>query len=543
MLLFRGKTVYKGIAMGPVRVLRNNHTQVKRQKITNVADELRRLEEAITEAKAQLQTLYEKAVGEVGESGADIFAVHQMMLEDTDFLEAIYNVVKTESVNGEYAVAVTGEHFSNMFATMDDAYMQARAADVKDISERVIGVLMGNTAVDLHLQEPAILVADDLTPSETVQMDKEKILAFVTVHGSLNSHTAILARMMNIPALVGVPLNLADIADNSIAIVDGVSGEVIFSPDEIQEKEAQRKIQQEQEQLRLLQELKGKENVTLDGKTIHIFANIGSVGDIGYVLENDAGGIGLFRSEFLYLGRSDFPSEEEQYQAYKQAAQMMAGKKVIIRTLDIGADKQADYFGLAKEENPAMGYRAIRICLKQPEIFKVQLRALFRAAVHGNLSVMYPMITAVEEVEAILAVVAQVREDLSALGIPFRVPEQGIMIETPAAVLVSDQLAPLVDFFSIGTNDLTQYTLAIDRQNEQLDDFYKPQHPAILRMIEMTVKNAHAHGKWVGICGELGADLTLTETFLRMGVDELSVAPSMILRVREVVRNLQLGYT
>lgn len=536
MLMFQGKSVYKGIAMGPVMVLRKNDSQVKRQKVADVTAELERIEHAVTEAKAQLQTLYEKAVGEVGEAGADIFAVHQMMLEDADFLEAIYNVVRMEAINGEYAVAVTGEHFSQMFAAMEDDYMKARAADVKDISERVIRVLHGQESDGWQLQEPVIVVAEDLSPSETVQLDKGKILAFVTVRGSLNSHTAILARMMNLPALVGVPVELSSLKNGVTAIVDGFTGTFMVAPDSRMQAETQQKMQQEQEKLRLLQELKGKENVTLDGRKIQIFANIGSVGDIGYVLENDAGGIGLFRSEFLYLGRSDFPDEEEQYQAYKQAVQMMAGKKVIIRTLDIGADKQADYFGLAKEENPALGYRAIRICLKQPEIFKVQLRALLRAAVYGNLSVMYPMITAVEEVEQIYKIAEEVRAELEAAGVPYKIPEQGIMIETPAAVMVSNQLAPLVDFFSIGTNDLTQYTLAIDRQNAQLDDFYNPRHPAILRMIQMVVENGHRHGKWVGICGELGADLTLTEEFVRMGVDELSVAPSMVLRVREVVR-------
>ncbi len=540
MQIFQGKSVYKGIAMGPVLVLRKNDSQVKRQKVADVAAELARIEHAVEEAKAQLQTLYEKAVGEVGEAGADIFAVHQMMLEDADFLEAIFNMVRTEAINGEYAVAMTGQHFSQMFAAMEDDYMKARAADVQDISERVIRILGGQASTGWELQEPAILVAEDLTPSETVQMDKEKILAFVTVHGSLNSHTAILARMMNLPALVGVPLDFAGIESGSMAIVDGFTGTVVFAPDAEQQQAASAKMQQEQEKLRLLQELRGKENVTLDGRKIEIFANIGSVGDIGYVLENDAGGIGLFRSEFLYLGKSDFPSEEEQYQAYKQAAQMMADKKVIIRTLDIGADKQADYFGLAKEENPALGYRAIRICLKQPEIFKVQLRALFRAAVYGNLSVMYPMITSVSEVEQIYKIVQEVRTELEATGVPYKIPEQGIMIETPAAVMVSDELARLVDFFSIGTNDLTQYTLAIDRQNEQLDDFYNPRHPAILRMIQMVVENGHRHGKWVGICGELGADLTLTEAFVRMGVDELSVAPSMVLRLREVVRRMRV---
>lgn len=541
MQSFQGKSVYRGVAMGPVLVLRKSDSQVKRRKITNLQEELLRIEHAIDQAKAQLQSLYEKAVGEVGEAGADIFAVHQMMLEDTDFLDAVFNVVRTESVNGEYAIAVTGEHFSQMFATMEDEYMQARAADVKDIAERVIRILGGEGPSEGCLTQPSIVVAEDLTPSETVQMDKENILAFVTVHGSLNSHTAILARMMNLPALVGVSLELSALKNGEIAIVDGFSGKLILSPDEKQQEAANCKIAEEREQQRLLQALKGKENVTLDGHKINIFANIGSVGDIAHVLEQDANGIGLFRSEFLYLSRTDFPSEEEQYQVYKQAVQMMADRKVIIRTLDIGADKQAPYFGLDKEENPALGYRAIRICLQRPDVFKTQLRALFRAAVYGNLSVMYPMITASNEVIQIKQIVDEVCAELTQQEIPYKIPEQGIMIETPAAVMVSDELAQLVDFFSIGTNDLTQYTLAIDRQNEKLDDFYNPRHPAILRMIEMVVNNAHNHGKWVGICGELGADPTLTEQFVRMGVDELSVSPSMVLRLREIVRGMRFS--
>lgn len=536
MLKLSGKVVYKGIVMGPVAVLKKDDQQVKRTKITDADAELVRLGKAGEQAQEQLQKLYDKAVKEVGEVSAAIFEVHQMMLEDDDYLDAIHNMIRTEMVNAEYAVAVTGDNFSEMFANMDDDYMKARAADVKDISNRLVRNLMGQGDVDLADMEPSIIVADDLSPSETVQMDKKQILAFVTVHGSSNSHTAILARMMNIPALIGVPVNLDEVHTGMKAVVDGLKGEVIFDPSEEVCAEAEERVRGEQEKLKLLQTLKGKDNVTLSGKKIDIYANIGSVSDVGYVLENDAGGIGLFRSEFLYLGRDNFPTEEEQFQAYRQVVQTMAGKKVVIRTLDIGADKQADYFNLGKEDNPAMGYRAIRICLKQPDIFKTQLRALFRAAMHGNLSVMYPMITSVEEVRRIYEIVEQVKAELDEQQVPYKVPEQGIMIETPAAVMVSDELAEIVDFFSIGTNDLTQYTLALDRQNTKLDDFYNPHHKAILRMIQMVADNAHKCGKWVGICGELGADLELTEEFLRMGIDELSVAPSMVLKVRKAVR-------
>lgn len=538
MQCFEGKSVYKGIVMGPVAVFKKNEYQVKRKKIEFPEDEMVRVEQAIKVSQEQLQHLYEKAVVEVGETSAAIFEVHQMMLEDEDYLESIQNMIETEHINAEYAVAMTGDNFSQMFAAMDDEYMKARAADVKDISERLVRNLSGQTEFDLSSGQPSVIIADDLTPSETVQMDKDKILAFVTVHGSTNSHTAILARMMNIPALIGVSLDLEQIENGMMAVVDGFQGKVILEPDAETCSEVKAKIQEEEEKLTLLQELKGKENVTLDGRQINIYANIGSVGDIGYVLENDAGGVGLFRSEFLYLGRNDFPTEEEQYQAYKQAAQMLAGKKLIIRTLDIGADKQVDYFNLGKEDNPAMGYRAIRICLKQPDIFKTQLRALFRAAVYGNISVMYPMITSVEEVKQIYLLVDEVKRELEEQGIQYQIPEQGIMIETPAAVMVSDELAAMVDFFSIGTNDLTQYTLALDRQNEKLDDFYNPHHKAILRMIQMVVDNAHACGKWVGICGELGADTELTEQFVRMGVDELSVAPSMVLKLRKIIREM-----
>ncbi|MGB4964561.1 MAG: phosphoenolpyruvate--protein phosphotransferase [Fusicatenibacter saccharivorans] len=539
MQYFQGKSVYKGIVMGPVAVLKKNDYQVKRARIEDPEAEVKRVKEAVEVSKKQLGRLYDKAVREVGEASAAIFEVHQMMLEDEDYLESMENMIRTELVNAEYAAAATGDNFAEMFAAMDDEYMKARSADVKDISERLVRNLSGEGDNDLSSMEPSVIVADDLSPSETVQMDKEKILAFVTVHGSTNSHTAILARMMNIPALIGVPMDLNGLKTGMTAVVDGFSGQVIFEPEEDVRKETEKRMQEEAEKQKLLEELKGKENVTPDGRKINIYANIGSVGDLGYVMENDAGGIGLFRSEFLYLGRNDFPTEEEQFQAYKQAVQTMAGKKVIIRTLDIGADKQVEYFNLGKEENPALGYRAIRICLKQPEIFKAQLRALFRAAVYGNLSVMYPMITSTEEVEKIYAIVAEVEEELKAQEVQYKIPEQGIMIETPAAVMISDRLAEMVDFFSIGTNDLTQYTLAIDRQNEQLDDFYNPHHEAVLRMIRMVVENAHKCGKWAGICGELGADLTLTEQFVRMGVDELSVAPSMILKLRKVVREMK----
>ena len=536
MQCFQGKSVYKGIAMGPIAVFRKNEYTVKRRRIADTDAEITRVNRAIELAKEQLGSLYEKAVVEVGEANAAIFEVHRMMLEDDDYLDAIHNMIRTEQINAEYAVSLTGDHFSQMFTSMEDEYMKARAADIRDLSGRVVQNLNGGGKSSFHLLEPSIVVAEDLTPSETVQMDKEKILGFVTAYGSVNSHTAILARLMNIPALVGVPLELETIENGGLAVVDGFSGQVIFEPDSETRKRATQRMKEEQEKRRLLQELKGKESITRDGRKIHVYANIGSVGDIGYVLENDAEGIGLFRSEFLYLGKSDFPTEEEQYQAYKKAAQMMAGKKVIIRTLDIGADKQVDYFRLDKEENPALGYRAIRICLKQQDIFKTQLRAIFRAAVHGNISIIYPMITSVEEIRQIHVITDAVRMELEAQEIQYKIPEQGVMVETPAAVFISDELAGMVDFFSIGTNDLTQYTLAIDRQNAKLDDFYNPHHKAILRMIQMVVDNAHKQGKWVGICGELGADLALTEEFVRMGVDELSVAPSMVLRIRKIIR-------
>ena len=539
MQCFQGKSVYKGIAMGSIVVLKKDDYQVKRTRIEDPEAEVKRVDAALEKSKEQLQKLYDKAVKEVGEASAAIFEVHQMMLEDDDYLEAIQNTIRTEQVNAEYAVATTGDNFAEMFASMDDDYMKARSADIKDISERLVRNLSGQEDTDLSSIDPSVIVADDLSPSETVQMDKDKILAFVIVHGSTNSHTAILARMMNIPALIGVPMDLDELKTGMTAVVDGFEGTVTFDPDEEIKAQTEKRMAEEAEKLRLLQELKGKENVTLDGHKINIYANIGSVGDIGYVLENDAGGIGLFRSEFLYLGRNDFPTEEEQFQAYKQAVQMMAGKKVIIRTLDIGADKQVDYFNLGNEDNPALGYRAIRICLTQPDIFKTQLRALLRAAVYGNLSIMYPMITSTEEVKKIYEIVAEVEAELKEQEIQYKLPEQGIMIETPAAAIISDKLAEMVDFFSIGTNDLTQYTLALDRQNAKLDDFYNPHHEAILRMIQMVVDNAHKCGKWAGICGELGADATLTEQFVRMGVDELSVAPSMILKLRKIVREMK----
>lgn len=539
MECLKGKSVYRGIALGKISVLKKTDYVVKRTKVENADEEVERVERAKKIACTQLQRLYEKALKEVGEASAAIFEVHQMMLEDADFNEAIENIIRTQEVNAEYAVASAGDSFSEMFASMDDDYMRARAADIKDISERLVQNLAGNADNDLQFAEPVIVVADDLTPSETVQMDKEKILAFVTVHGSTNSHTAILARMMNIPALIGVNMDLEKLKTGMEAVVDGFKGEMILEPTEEAKKAAFTKISEEKEKANLLLELKGKENRTRSGKKIEIYANIGSASDVGYVLENDAGGIGLFRSEFLYIGRNELPGEEEQFQAYKQVAQNMAGKKVIIRTLDIGADKQADYLKLGKEENPALGYRAIRICLTQPEIFKAQLRAIFRASAYGNISIMYPMITSVEEVKRIQRIVTEVKKELYECDIPYKDVEEGIMIETPAAVMISDELAEMVDFFSIGTNDLTQYTLAIDRQNEKLDSFYKPHHKAILKMIQMVVDNSHKAGKWTGICGELGADMELTETFVKMGVDELSVAPSAVLKLRKIIREMK----
>ena len=531
----KGKSVFGGIAIGRISVYNKDESTVKRVKIEDTAAEVKRFEEAKETAKEQLQALYEKALVEVGEVNAMIFDVHQMMLDDLDYVEAITHMIENQGINAEYAVATTGDNFSNMFAAMDDDYMKARAADVKDISNRVVKILQGKKDSVLDGDEPVILLADDLAPSETVQLDKSKVLAFVTRHGSTNSHTAILARTMNIPALIGVKFE--ENVDGKFAIVDGYNGNVYVEPTDDVVKEYESKKQEAEEKKRLLQELKGKENITLDGKKIKLYANIGGVADVASALQNDAEGIGLFRSEFLYLESNTFPTEEEQFQAYKTVAENMAGKKVIIRTLDIGADKQVDYFNLDKEDNPAMGYRAIRICLTQPEIFKTQLRAIFRASYYGNIGVMYPMIISVAEVQKIHAIVDEVKAELDAQGLPYGDVEQGIMIETPAAVMMSAELAKEVHFFSIRTTDLTQYTLAIDRQNPKLDDFYDSHHPAILRMIQMVIDNGHKEGCWVGICGELGADTTLTETFLKMGIDELSVSPSMIFPVRDKIRS------
>lgn len=539
MLRLSGKIVFRGIAMGPAVVLKKKDETVERQKIEDVDHETARFEEAKAASKEQLRKLYEKAVEEVGETNAAVFEVHQMMLDDAAYTDAVLQMIRTECINAEFAVAVTGHDLSEVFANMEDDLMRARAADIKDISDRLIRNLNGGEEIGLAAMEPSIIVADDLTPSETVQMDKEKILALVTVHGSADSHTAILARTMDIPALIGVPMDLEQIHTGMTVIADGIQGEVIFDPTLEAVERAEGQIKEEQERQELLQEMKGKETVTRGGRRVYLYANIGGVEDLGYVLENDAEGIGLFRSEFLYLGRDPLPTEEEQFQAYRQVVQTMKEKKVIIRTLDIGADKQADHLCLGKEENPALGCRAIRICLKRPDIFKTQLRALLRAAVYGDLSIMYPMITSLWEVDSIYQIVDEVEEELTREQISFKRPEQGIMIETPAAVMLSDELAEMVDFFSIGTNDLTQYTLAIDRQNEDLDSFYDPHHKAVLRMIKMVVDNAHRCGKRVGICGELGGDLELTEKFVRMGVDGLSVAPAMILRLRENIRQMQ----
>lgn len=536
MLTYQGKSVFGGIAIGRIKVYRKDAQTVKRVRVEDPRQEAARFLQAKETAAGQLQALYEKACKEVGEDNAAIFEIHQMMLDDADYLESVDNYIQNQGLNAEYAVAATGENFAQMFASMDDAYMQARAADVKDISERILRVLSGRqeTAADGGL--PMILAAEDLAPSETVQLDKSKVLAFVTVKGSANSHTAILARTMNIPAIIGIKLPLDSTIDGKLAVVDGFSGAVYVEPEPELLGRMQARLDRENEKKALLQTLRGKENVTLDGKRINVYANIGNSKDLALVLQNDAGGIGLFRSEFIYLERDAFPTEEEQFSIYRSVAETMAGKKVIIRTLDIGADKQADYFGLEHEENPAMGLRAIRICLTRPEIFKTQLRALFRAAVFGNLSVMYPMITSMAEMRRIKAIAAEVAGELEAEGIPFAVPEQGIMIETPAAVMISDQLAREAAFFSIGTNDLSQYTMAIDRQNALLDEFFEPHSEAVLRMIRMTVENGHKAGIWVGICGELGADLDLTADFLKMGVDELSVSPGRVLPLRKVIR-------
>lgn len=536
MQIYKGKSVFGGIAIGKISVYSKAEQQVKRLKIENVEKEVERYHEATATAIQQLQELYDKALREVGEANAAIFEIHQMMLEDDDYAESIENMIQMQKVNAEYAVAQTADNFARMFSLMDDDYMKERAADVKDISERLLTVLQGEESQGVESQEPSIIVADDLAPSETVQLDKDKVLSFVTVHGSLNSHSAILARTMGIPALVGTKLPVDDTVNGKLGIVDGTNGIIYVDPDEVTLGKMKELQKIELEKKKLLETLKGKENITLDGQKILLYANIGNTKDLATVLQNDAGGIGLFRSEFIYLEREDYPTEEEQFQIYKAVAETMAGKRVIIRTLDIGADKQCDYFKMEKEENPAMGCRAIRICLKRPEIFKTQLRALFRASVYGKIAIMYPMITSVKEIQRIKDIVTQVKAELEEQCVEYREPEQGIMIETPAAVMISDQLAKEVDFFSIGTNDLTQYTLAIDRQNTALDEFYDPHHPAVLRMISMVVNNAHKAGIWAGICGELGADRELTKEFLVMGVDELSVSPGNILPIRKIVR-------
>ena len=536
MQVYSGKSVFGGIAIGKISVYKKNEQQVKRVRTEDTKGELARYEAAKAAAVEQLQELYQKALKEVGEANAAIFEIHQMMLDDGDYNESVENIIETQKVNAEYAVAVTGDNFAQMFRAMDDDYMRERAADVKDISERVLSILNGGQKGKVVTDEPVIIVADDLAPSETVQLEKDMVLSFVTVHGSVNSHTAILARTMAIPALIGTEeLPLDDTVDGKLAVVDGLNGKIYVEPDAQTLEEMKKRRQAELEKKELLQLLKGKENVTLDGKKIMLYANIGNIKDLATVIQNDAGGIGLFRSEFIYLEKDRYPTEEEQFSIYKTAVEMMAGKRVIIRTLDIGADKQWEYFKMDKEENPALGYRAIRICLTRPEIFKTQLRALFRASAYGNLAIMYPMITSLWEVKRIKEIVEEVKAELTAEQLEFGNPQQGIMIETPAAVMMSEELAKEVDFFSIGTNDLTQYTLAIDRQNPKLDKFYDAHHPAVLSMIRMTVENAHKAGIWAGICGELGADTSLTKEFLAMGVDELSVSPGSILPIRKII--------
>ena len=535
MQIYKGKSVFGGIAIGKISVYKKDEQLVKRVKIEDADAEMERYTAARNIAAAQLQKLYDKALKEVGEANAAIFEVHQMMLEDEDYNESVENIIHSQMVNAEYAVASTADNFAQMFEAMDNDYMRGRAADVRDISERVITVLAGGAGSGLDSDEPVIIAANDLAPSETVQLDKDKVLSFVTAHGSENSHTAILARTMGIPALIGTGIDLDETVDGKLGIVDGTNGVVYVDPDAELLEEMKKKQQEEQEKKRLLQTLKGKENITLDGQKVMLYANVGNIKDLGIALQNDAGGIGLFRSEFIYLGQDHYPTEEEQFQIYKTVAETMAGRRVIIRTLDIGADKQCDYFELDKEDNPAMGLRAIRICLTRPEIFKTQLRALFRASVYGNINIMYPMIISVDEVRQIKAIVEEVKAELAEQGIEYGNPAQGIMIETPASVMMSRELAEEVDFFSIGTNDLTQYTLAIDRQNSKLDKFFDSHHPAVLRMIQMTVENAHKAGIWCGICGELGADQALTKDFLAMGVDELSVSPGSILPLRKII--------
>lgn len=541
MNTFYGKSVYDGIAIGRLQFWRKENSEIKKYCVPDTKIEYSRFQEALKEAIRQLDILKEKATDEVGEENADIFEIHKLMLEDKDYLDSIKNIILNQGFNAEYAVSATCKNFAEMFSSMDDSYMQARAIDIKDISDRVINILASKQNNALSYDEPAILVAEDFTPSETLQFDKSKILAFITSKGSLNSHTAILARTMNIPAIIGLDLISNSMFNGKLAVVDGFAGAVHIEPDEILLEESYKRLNEEKEKKEFLQSLIGKENITLDGKKIELYANIGNIKDLSRVLDNDAAGIGLFRSEFIFLEKNTFPSEEEQFAIYKNAVETMDGKKVIIRTLDIGADKKVDYFDLKPEENPALGLRAIRLCLKKTDIFKTQLRALLRAAVYGNLSIMYPMITSVKEVLEIKSILLQTAQELEAQGIPYKIPEQGIMIETPASVMISDDLAKEVSFFSIGTNDLSQYVMAIDRQNQDLDDFFDTYHPAVMKMIEITVENAHKNGIWAGICGELAADLNVTEKFLKMGVDELSVSPGRLLSVRKKIRETDIS--
>lgn len=540
MITLEGKSVFGGVTIGKIQFYKRNEITIKRTRVEDVEAEVERFQNAKAKTLELLKGLYEKALEDVGEANAMIFEAHQLMLEDPDYVESIENIIRTQDVNAEYAIGATADNFAAIFEAMDDAYMQGRAADVRDVSERLLQALSSQNETVMVMDEPVIIAADDLVPSETVQLDKEKVLSFVTMYGSANSHTAILARTMNIPAVIGLGEALKEEYDGKVAIVDGVDGKVYIDPDEETMASMQKKQKKDQEQKELLNQLKGKENVTKSGQKVNVYANIGNLADVGAVLKNDAGGIGLFRSEFLYLESDTYPTEEQQFTVYKKVAETMAGKKVIIRTLDIGADKQVDYFKLDKEDNPALGYRAIRICLTRPEIFKTQLRALYRASAYGQISIMFPMIISVAEVKKIKEIVEEVKAELRTEGAAFREDvELGIMIETPAAVMVSRELAKEVDFFSVGTNDLTQYTLAIDRQNQKLEDFYDSHHPAVLAMIRMAAESAHAEGKWIGICGELGADVTLTETFLKMGIDELSVAPGMVLKVRQKIREAE----
>ena len=540
MITLEGKSVFGGVAIGKIQFYKRNEITIKRTRVEDVEAEVERFQNAKAKTLELLKGLYEKALEDVGEANAMIFEAHQLMLEDPDYVESIENIIRTQDVNAEYAIGATADNFAAIFEAMDDAYMQGRAADVRDVSERLLQALSSQNETVMVMDEPVIIAADDLVPSETVQLDKEKVLSFVTMYGSANSHTAILARTMNIPAVIGLGEALKEEYDGKVAIVDGVDGKVYIDPDEETMASMQKKQKKDQEEKELLNQLKGKENVTKSGQKVNVYANIGNLADVGAVLKNDAGGIGLFRSEFLYLESDTYPTEEQQFTVYKKVAETMAGKKVIIRTLDIGADKQVDYFKLDKEDNPALGYRAIRICLTRPEIFKTQLRALYRASAYGQISIMFPMIISVAEVKKIKEIIEEVKAELRTEGATFREDvELGIMIETPAAVMVSRELAKEVDFFSVGTNDLTQYTLAIDRQNQKLEDFYDSHHPAVLAMIRMAAESAHAEGKWIGICGELGADVTLTETFLKMGIDELSVAPGMILKVRQKIREAE----